>query len=231
MNSNGSNLDAVVSAAGARLKWSALLAGLCWWLAVCLGLWLALLVLDSALSLPAGLRLPLALGGAAFSAFHLFQKVLRPAWRRQTPERTAVILEKRYGIRENLLINAVQFQRQRLRPEELAFAGRTIAMSGEIAGRIRFGDLWDWRALRAWGGAAALVLALWGSFICFSPRQFHAAAGRYAFPLGDTPPPGNCTLKLTPPGDVTVVEGGSLDVILEVESPGNRPLAKPPVLV
>ena len=225
------HLDKIVGAAGARLKWSALLAGLCWWLAVCLGLWLALLVLDNVLNLPAGLRLPLALGGAGFSAFHLFQKVLRPAWRKQTPERTALMLERRYGIGENLLINAVQFQRQKLRAEEMAFAGKTIAVSGEFAERVRFGELWDWRTLRVWGAAAATVLVLWVSFVVFFPRQFHASVGRYALPLGDTPPPGNCSLKLTPASDVIVTEGGSLDVALEVETSGNQPFAKTPVLV
>ncbi len=231
MNPTPDNLEAMVRAAGARLKGSALLTGLCWWFTVCLGLWLALLVLDDVLGLPVGLRLPLALGGAAFSALHLFKKVLRPAWRKQTPERTAVMLEQRYGIGENLLINAVQFQRQKLRAEEMAFAGKTIAMSGEFADRVRFSQLWDWRTLRAWGGAAATVLLLWIGFIAFFPRQFEASLGRYALPLGDTPPPGNCALKLTPAGDVVVPEGGSLDVALEVESPGNQPLVKTPVLV
>ena len=231
MNVRGDNLEATMRAAGARLKWSALLAGLCWWLAVCLGLWLVLFVADNLLSLPAGLRLPLALGGVAISAVQLFRKVLRPAWRKQTPERTAVMLEQRYGVRENLLINAIQFQHQSLRPEELVFAGQTIAQSGEIAERVRVGELWDWRTLRIWGGAAAAVLVLWFAFIVGFPRQFGAAVERYALPLGDAPPPGRVVLKLTPDADVTVPEGANLDVVLEVSSPGNAPLAKPPVIV
>ena len=231
MNLIGDNLDAMVRSAGARLKWSALLAGSCRWLALCLGLWLVLFAADNFLSLPAGLRLPLALGGAVFSAVQLFRKVLRPAWRRQTPERTAVMLEQRYGIRENLLINAVQFQRRTLRPEEQVFAGQTIAMSGEVAERVRFGELWDWRTLRVWGGAAATVLALWFAFIVVFPRQFSAAVERYALTLADTPPPGNVVLKLMPDADVTVPEGGNLDVTLAVSTPGNQPLAKPPVIV
>ncbi len=231
MNLTGNNLDAMMHAAGARLKWSALLAGLCWWLAVCLGLWLVLFVADNLLSLPAGLRLPLALGGAAFSAVLFFRKVLRPVWRKQTPERTAVMLEQRYGVRENLLINAIQFQHQLLRPEEQVFAGQTIAQSGEVTDRVRFGELWDWHTLRIWGGAAAAMLALWFAFSVVFPHQFSAAVQRYALPLGDTPPPGNVVLKLTPDADVTVPQGGNLDVALEVSSPGNQPLARPPVLV
>jgi hypothetical protein len=85
MNVDGGNLDAMVRAAGARLKWSALLAGLCRWLALSLGLWFGLFVMDNLLSLPAGLRLPLALGGAAICAVQLFRLVLRPAWRPRRP--------------------------------------------------------------------------------------------------------------------------------------------------
>lgn len=231
MNPAHDNLEKILSAAGARLKWSTLLAGLCWWLAVCLGLWLVLFVGDDWLSLPAGLRLPLALGGAAFSGLHLFRKVLLPAWRKQTPERTALMLEKRYGIRENLLINAVQFQRQHLQTDEAIFAGKTIAVSGKLAESVRFGELWDWRALRVWGGAAGAVALLWLGFIAAFPRQFSAAAERYALPLGDTPPPGSFALNLTPAGDVTVLEGGNLDVVLEVQSAAHKSLPNPPVIV
>ena len=108
MNTAESQLESLIAEAGARLKRSAVLLGLCWWLAVCLGLWLALFAFDGLLGLPAGLRLPLTVAGAVFSGLHLYQKVLRVALRRQSPERTALTLEKRYGIGENLLINAVQ---------------------------------------------------------------------------------------------------------------------------
>jgi len=214
-----------------RLKWSALLAGVSWWLAVCLSLWLTLLVLDNLLTLPPGLRLPLAVGGAVFTAFQFFQKVLRPALRKQTPERTVMVLEQRYGIRENLLINALQFQRQNLRPEEQLFANQTIALSGEFSKQVRFGELWNWRVLGKWSGLAAGLLALWLGFIVCCPRQFHASFNRYALPLSDTPPPSRFILRLTPSGDVILPEGGSFDVVLEVATPDQKPLAKPPVLV
>ncbi len=231
MNEPETSLTDVVAQAGARLKWSALLAGLCWWVAVCLGLWLVLLVFDNLLSLPAGLRLPLALGGAVFSGAYLFRKVLKLALRPQTPERTAVMLEERYGIGENLLINAVQFQRQKLHPEELPFAQQTISASGQFAQRVRFGELWDWSRLRLWGSAAATVLVFWIGFIVLFPRQFTTASARYLLPLGDVPPPGNLALKLTPANDVVVAEGESLEVAVEIETPNASALAKPPLIV
>ena len=223
-----SNLSLTVASAGRRLKWSAVLNGLCWWLAVCLGLWLGLFALDNLLSLPAGLRLPLAVGGVVFTGLHFFRRVLRVALRRQTPERTAVLLEQRYGIRENLLINGLQFQRQDLRPEELPFAQQTIAASEDLSERVRVDELWDWRRLRVWAGAAAAVLCLWAAFIFVFPRQFNAASARYLKPLGDVPPPGRVALKLTPSTDVTLAEGENLDVAVEVQGPaGAAPTAAP----
>ncbi len=163
MRQKQTNLSGTMRAAGARLKWSLLLVGLCGWLAVCLGVWLLLFIFDDLFSLPAGLRLPLALGAALFSGVLFFRKVLRVAWRRQTPERTALMLEARYGIRDNLLINSVQFQRQSLSPQEAPFAARTAAASEDIAGGLRVGELWDWPKLRAWGGAALAVVLIWAA--------------------------------------------------------------------
>ena len=231
MNLKGEQLDEVMRSAGARLKWSALLAALSRWIVICLGLWLGLFLADNLLGLPAGLRLPLALGGAGFSLVQLFRRVLRPAWRPQTPERTALLLEERYGIGENLLINAIQLKRRQLRPEEQVFADQTRALSTEFAGRVRLGELWDWRLLRNWGGAALLTLLLWAGFIVLFPRQFGAAAERYALPLGDTPPPGRALLKLSPEADVMVAEGANLDISLEVRLPEGQTLSKPPVIV
>jgi hypothetical protein len=203
---NNAGLSSIVAQAGARLRWSALLVGICSWLAACLGLWLLLFVCDNLVSFPAGLRLPLALGGAAFSGIYLFRKVLKLAFHPQTMERTAVMLEKRYGIRENLLINAVQFQRQTLRTEERGFAEQTIATSTLFAERLRFNDLWDWPSLRLWGSLAGGIVLLWIGFIALYPRQFGASTQRYLLLLSDVPPPGALGLKLNPEKDIVIAE-------------------------
>jgi hypothetical protein len=228
MRQEQTSLSDTMRAAGARLKGSLLLAGVCGWLAVCLGLWLLLFIFDDLLSLPAGLRLPLALGGFLFSGVFLFQKVLRVAWRRQTPERTAVMLEARYGVRDNVLINAIQFQRQPVSPQELPFASRTVLASEEITNRLSASELWDWPKLRIRGGAAMAVVLIWAAAILFFPRQFGAAAARYALPLSDVPPPGNCVLKLTPGNDVTVAEGEDLEVGVDETASS---LSLPPPLI
>ncbi|MGA2175919.1 MAG: hypothetical protein ABSH38_13150 [Verrucomicrobiota bacterium] len=231
MRQEQTNLSSTLRAAGARLKGSLLLAGACGWLAVCLGAGLVLFLFDDLLSLPAGLRLPLALGGAFFSGVFLFQKVLRVAWRRQTPERTALMLEARYGIRDNLLINAIQFQRQSINAQELPFAARTVAASENITSGLRVSELWDWPKLRVWGGAAMAVVLVWAAVIAFFPRQFAATAARYALPLSDVPPPGDLVLRLTPGSDVTVAEGENLEVGVAIEKTPRPTAPAPPLIV
>jgi len=228
MRQKQSNLSQTMLAAGARLKWSLLLAGVCGWMASCLGVLLLLFIFDYWLNLPAGLRLPLALGGAVFSGVLFFQKVLRVAWRRQRPEHTALMLEARYGIPDNLLINAIQFERQAIRPQEMPFAAKTVAASVDFASRLRVSELWDWPKLRAWGGAAMAVAMIWAAIITFFPRQLGAAAARYALPLSDVPPPGDCVLKLTPGNDVTIAECDNLEVCVEVEKTSSSTAFAPP---
>ena len=94
-----------------------------------------------------------------------------------------------------------------------------------------YGELWDWRTLRVWGGAAAAVLVLWFAFIVVYPRQFGASVSAMRCPWATPRRRAAPCLKLTPDADVTVPEGGNLDVALEVSVPGNQPLAKPPVIV
>jgi hypothetical protein len=230
MDSQDTNFRAIVAGAGKRLKLSSLLFGLYWWLAACLGLWLGLFIFDNLLNLPAGLRLPLAVGGAAFSVLGFFRRVCLPAAQKQTLERTAIMLEQRYGVPDNLLINALQFQEQKLRPEEQTFARHTITDSTRFVSRIRLGDLWDWNRLGLWGAAALGVLVLWGFYVFFFPRQFTSVTARYLRPLGDVPPASGLVLKLTPASDVTIAEGENLEVGLEIGAQHGRTPTKPPVI-
>jgi hypothetical protein len=218
-------------AAGTRLKWSGLIFGLSWWVVTCLGLWLALFTCDNLVNLPAGLRLPLTLGAAAFSIYAFFKRVLAPLLRPQTVDGTALLLERRFGIEENLLINAVQFQRQRLRPAEQPFSEQTIASSENLVMQMRLGDLWNWNGLLNWASGATAVLTLWLIYVVLFPNHFRAAGARFAGPLGDVPPPGAVSLKLTPGDDVTVSEGANLDITVQVNRDDLGALRHPPVVV
>ena len=52
----------IVEQAGRRMRVATLAHGACGWLVAALGGWLTLFILDNLLGLPAGLRLPLAVG-------------------------------------------------------------------------------------------------------------------------------------------------------------------------
>ncbi len=216
MNHGEAQIRTALRQAGRRLKLSAILVNASWWLAVCLAWWLALFVLDNLLRLPAGLRLPLALGGAALVGVGFVKRVYSLLKVRQRPERTAVLLERRYGISDNALINAAQFEGQPLRPEEQAFARETVALGASWVARISFADLWDRQGLGAWGTAAAALVIVWFGYAALFPRYALNAGLRFAVPLADRPPAAAINLKISPASDVTVVEGDNVAVTLEV---------------
>ncbi len=224
-------LRELVQEAGAQIRWSNLLLGFCGWFTVCLGLWLVLFVLDGWLNLPAGLRLPLALGGGLLTLGGILKRVILPAIIPPSLERTAIQLEDQYHIPDNLLINAIQFQTQSLKSGEQVFANRTLDSAHSLTGRVRLPDLWNWSQLKIWLPATAAILVLWLLYILLFPRQFTTASARYIKPLADVPPATSVILKLTPGGDITLPEGENLQVFLEIAGPGARSLRQNPVLV
>ncbi len=191
---------------------SALLVGLSWWLVTCLGIWLLLFVLDNLLRLPAGLRLPLAVGGALLALAGFVKRVFAVLAQRQRVERTAIQLERRFGIADNVLINAVQFERRDQSGPEHAFVEETIARGREQIAAIRVGDLWNRRDLWRWGTGAVLLLALWMAYVAFFPQYALNAGARFAVPLADRPPVSDIALEVSPAGDIAVIEGGTVEI-------------------
>ena len=228
MNGHDTPIQAALRQAGRRIKLSAVLVNVSWWLAVSLAWWLGLFLLDNLFSLPAGLRLPLALGGALLVGLGFVRKIISVFKVRQRPERTAVFLEDRYGIADNVLINACQFERQPLRPEEQPFARQTVETGAGWMTRIPFAELWDRKHLATWGTGAAILLAAWVGYVALFPRQAWNAGARFAAPLADRPPTSALALQLKPGADVTVIEGDSLEVTLEVSGGAVK---QPPLLL
>jgi len=228
MNGENVSLRNVLLQAGRRIKLSALLVGVSWWLVTCLGIWLALFVLDNLLRLPAGLRLPLALGGAAITGLSFARKIYTVASQKLRVERTAVLLEKRYGVPENALINACQFEGRQFRPEEVPFARQTVALAAQHAGSIQISDLWNKRELLRWGGAAAVLLALWCVYLIGFPHLALNAGARFVLPLADRPPAASVQLFLNPSSDITIVEGENVEIKLAVRG---KDLGSNPTLV
>jgi len=216
-----------VRCAARRMKAARVFAGVFWWLVACLSVWLVLFLLDNFLNLPAGLRLPLAIGGVALALGGLVRRIWLPAAQRVRAEHAAVTLERRYGVRENLLINAFQFEARDLRPEEEAFARRAIASSQAAVAGLNLAELWELRRLWRWIAGAALLAGIWAGYATWFPRYAANAWSRYVQPLGDVPPVGAVTVRVTPDSDVTVSEGDSLEVQAAVDGK----ITDPPTMV
>lgn len=212
---------------------AATLAGACRWIVTGLGLWLGFFVLDNVLALPAGLRLPLAVAGGVLLLGVLVRQVLLPGFRRLRPERVAVLLESRYGIRDNLLINAYQFEGRQFAEAEAMFAGSTVAKCEAAVGELDIGQLWEARRIWPWAAAAIAVLVAWMAYAWMFPGFLVNAGQRFAMPLAEISPPGAPVITVTPAGDVAIAEGDSIDVRAEVVD--RRPVVTgrdaPPVIV
>ena len=230
---NGQTATQIVEQAARRIRVTTLLLGACWWLVTALGVWLVLFVLDNLLGLPAGLRLPLAVGSLAVSGLGFFRRIWKPATRRLRPEGVAVALETRYAVPENLLINAYQFQNQKLRDEEQPFVQRMFARYDAVVGQVQLHELWEMRRLIWWATSAMIVVVAWLAYIAFFPVFARNAGLRFVKPLADVPPASAAVLQLLPAADVTIVEGENLDVQVTAEfngTPQFAPSVKPEIV-
>lgn len=226
-------MSQLVIRARRRIRAAMMLAGACRWIVTGLGLWLAFFAVDNVLALPAGLRLPLAVGGGALLLGVLVRQVLLPGLRRLRPERVAMLLESRYGIRDNLLINAFQFEGRQFDGGEAMFAGSTVAKCEEAVGGLDMGQLWEVRRMWPWAAGAVGVLVAWMAYAWMFPGFLVNAGQRFAMPLAEISPPGAPVITVTPSGDVAIAEGDSINVRAEVVD--RRPVAagrdEPPVIV
>jgi len=202
--------------AGAVIKISTGFLGVLWWLVVCFGVWLGLFFLDNLLDLPAGLRLPLTVGGTLLVAAGFVGKILWPFAKRQRVERTALTLEERYRVPDNLLINAYQLEAQELSPDEKVFAEHTMGDSTEVMAHIPSAALWGLKRLRGWGALALVLAVAWLVYWLLFPQYAGNAFARYVTPLGDIPPASSVTVKTVPSGEISICEGDDLKVRAEI---------------
>jgi hypothetical protein len=231
-NANSGQVQAVVSRARWVMLGARLLMGLLIWLALCLGMWLALFLLDNLLHLPAGIRLPATLAGFGVMLYTLWHRLLSPLFHRHSLESTALHLEQHYGVSENMLINAMQFESRQLQAHETPFAKRTINTGSTSLSPDCLKDLWQWKVVGKWLCAAGVIVLIWGVYGIGRDRYAVNALARFALPLADVPPAGAVAFELTPSGATTVREGDNLQVLVKVSADdGNSDLAVYPRIV
>ncbi len=217
---NTAQVRGIVVRARRKMKVSCLLAGLVIWLGVFLGVCLSLFILDNLFHLPAGLRLALGVGVIILLLVILWEKLVRPLWQLPGVENTALYLEKKFGIPENLLINALQFEQANLKPEQKPFAERTITAGSAMAGRAPLQKLWQEHTFWRWLLVVIIVTGIWGVYV--SQQKYYAlnAMMRFTRPLADIPPAGRVRIKVEPGHNITLAEDDNLRVVVHIFNMG-----------
>lgn len=209
---------------GRRMKAAALLRGAAAGLAVLPSVWLAAFLADNLLRLPGPLRLPLALAALGVSLWSAWRHLLRTLFRAVRPERVACELERRCGRDDNLLINACQLERAALPFWSAGILRSAQAQTAALASET----VWQPRALRRVGLAAAGAGLAWLLYATFWPAHVANAWMRLSRPLAETPPLGRVRIETTPARDVACFEGESLRI--EARILGGAEDEPPPVL-
>jgi len=143
---------------------SQLLWGLLILLTASFGMWLILFVVDNLLHLPAGLRLALSLGGVGLIIFEFWRLLLQPIIRREKLESTTLLLESKFSIPENMLINALCFESAWLSSREEPFAQQTIKTGSAMINGVNVRELWQFKRLSRWLIVFLIVCILWGGY-------------------------------------------------------------------
>ncbi|MGD0092490.1 MAG: DUF4175 family protein, partial [Planctomycetota bacterium] len=213
---NGLAIGAVVARARTVVFLSRLALGILTWVVVCGGLWLGLFALDNVARLPTGLRFPLAVAAAALTLGGLWKYLLRPLTDRRSIEQVALMLERNYGIPENLLINSLQFEETEYGEGQRAFIEETIRAGTLGLAAVSLRELYQFSKVSKWTVLLSVTLCLWGGYVILAPRHLSNALQRYIFSLSDVPPVGSVNLNITPAGDYVLAERDDLQVAVEV---------------
>ncbi|MDT8304204.1 MAG: DUF4175 family protein, partial [Sedimentisphaerales bacterium] len=195
------------------------LGGLVWG-TVCFGVWLVLCFMDNLLHFPPGLRLAIVLAWAGLIIYEFWKNILTPILQIEGLEGTALLLEREHNVPENMLINALCFERRKFNSEEKPFAERTIGTAISLMSTADLKKLWDKARIRKWLIAFLIIMLLWMIYGIGQSRYVVNAFARFMRPLSDVPPAGSVVLKVTPGSDVTIAEADDLIVSVEVKGSG-----------
>jgi hypothetical protein len=198
-----------------------LLLGLLWGGAGCAGFWLLLFGFDNAAQLPAALRLFLSIIGLVLSGL-LLCRPLGGLFRILDLDATALILERRFGIARNALVNARQLGRRRFHGHTEVFARRAVECGEHALAQIRFHELIESRRLLQRTAVFVVAAGLWGVYAVALQGQMLNAARRYATPLADIPPLGRAVITVEPSERITVAEGEDLAIVATVTVPPGK---------
>jgi len=224
-------LGPAVGRANSAIYVTTAVLGFLTWFAISTGTWLTLFVLDNLFKLPAALRFPLAIATVILTVWAFWKNVVGSIRHRRSDEQVALMLEKKYGINENVLINTIQFEHMRYGEHQKDFVLET-AKAGSLGLKgVPLRDLWQFGRMSVWWFVFAALVSLWAAYLLTMQPFAENAFFRYAYSLSDVPPLGSVTLGVTPDSDVKIAEHEDLEITLVVsEIKGKRELTTYPEL-
>lgn len=197
---------------GTYLKFSEIMFGIMYWLLAILSIWLVMFLIDNLLALPSGLRLPLTIAGFIFMSLMFFKRIFIPVKKKRTIERTALVLEKKFNIPDNMLINSCQLSQKDLSGEEKYIVDLTVNSSESMITDKKFFERKDIQRLLKWFGGVVAAVAFWLVYLTLFPHYAANALNRYILPMKDLPPASSVSLTVQPENDVVLFEGDDLKV-------------------
>ena len=193
-----------------------MILGFLTWAAIVATTWLSLFALDNLLNLPTSLRFPFAIIGLVITVGCFFKYVVGPLRERSSDELTALKLEEQFGIKDNVLINTMQFEDMGYSEEQKAFINATADAATTGWNHVPLRELLQVGRLTKWSCAVVVLLVTWIAYHIVAPDYLESAFNRYAFSFADAPPAAASKLVMTPAEDVTIAEYANLDVSLDV---------------
>ena len=206
----------VVERANRNRRTSTVILGFLTWGAIVATTWLSLFALDNLLNLPSSLRFPFAIIGLVITVGCFFKYVVGPLRERSSDELTALKLEEQFGIKDNVLINTMQFEDMGYSEDQKAFINATADAATTGWNHVPLRELLQVGRLTKWSCAVVVLLVTWIAYHIVAPDYLESAFNRYAFSFADAPPAAASKLVITPAEDVTIAEYANLDISLDV---------------
>ena len=126
------------------------------------------------------------------------------------------MLEKQFGIEENVLINTMQFEEMDYSDKQRDFIRATASAATTGWSHVPLRELWQPGRMAKWWTTFALLMVVWIAYSVLAPGYLQNAFSRYAFSFSDAPPAAATSLIMTPAEDLTIAEYEDLEVSLDV---------------
>ena len=204
----------VVEGANRSMHRTSVILGFLTCFAIIAMMWLSLFALDNLLNLPTSLRFPLSIAGVIITIASFVKYALGALFERRSDEEVALMLEEKFGIEENVLINSMQFEDMGYSDKQKAFIAATATAATTGWSHISLRELWQVVRVTKWAAAFAVLLGLWIAYWVMEEDYLKSAFDRYAFSFSDKPPAAASLLDIDPKEDVTIAEYKSLILFL-----------------